>query len=48
MCWLKSYNVSVIVFGTVLGTQDTAVNKMDKISCLHVANSHSGGGGQIQ
>lgn len=48
MCWLKSYNVLFIVSSTVLGTQDTAVNKMDKNPCPLVANSHSSGGDQIQ
>lgn len=30
--------------GTVLGTPETAVNKMNKNPCPHVASSHSVGG----
>lgn len=48
MCWLKSYNVLFIVSGTVLGTQNTTVNKKDKNPCPLIANLHSGGGDQIQ
>lgn len=33
-----------IVSGTVLGTPETAVNKMNKYPCPHVASSHSVGG----
>lgn len=37
----------LIVSGTVLGTQDTTVNRMDKNPSFHVASSHSDGRGQI-